>query len=75
VALDGKTLRGTHQEGVPLVPLLSIFVTRTQGVVGQTKMEKGENEITAALRLLENFPLEGTIVTGDAIFAQKKSVT
>lgn len=75
VALDGKTLRASHEEGVPLVHLLSVFVTRTQGVVGQTKMEKGENEITAALRLLENLPIEGAIVTGDAIFAQKKSVT
>lgn len=75
VALDGKTLRASHQEGVPLVHLLSVFVTRTQGVMGQTKMEKGENEITAALRLLETLPLEGVVLTGDAIFAQKKSVT
>lgn len=74
VALDGKTLRASHQEGVPLVHLLSVFVTRTQGVVGQTKVEKGENEITAALRLLENLPIEGAVVTGDAIFAQKKCV-
>ena len=75
VSLDGKTLRASHQEGVPLVHLLSVFVTQTQGVLGQTKMEKGDNEITAALRLLENLPIEGAIVTGDAIFAQKKSVT
>ncbi len=74
VALDGKTLRASHQEGVPLVHLLSVFVTRTQGVVGQTKMAEGENEITAALRLLDSLPLEGAVVTGDAIFAQKKSV-
>ena len=72
VALDGKTLCGTHQEGVPLVHLLSVFVTRSQGVLGQTKVEKGENEITAALRLLESLPIEGAVVTGDAIFAQKK---
>lgn len=73
VALDGKTLRASHQDGVPLVHLLSVFVTQTQGVMGQIKMEKGENEITAALRLLESLPIEGAVLTGDAIFAQKKS--
>ncbi|MBL8677036.1 MAG: transposase [Alphaproteobacteria bacterium] len=35
-------------------------------------MEAGENEITAGLRLLAQLSLEGTIITGDAIFAQKK---
>jgi predicted transposase YbfD/YdcC len=42
--------------------------------LGQTKVEKGENEITAALRLLESLPIEWAVVTGDAIFAQKKCV-
>lgn len=74
VALDGKTLRGTHQGDVPLVHLLSVFLTRTQGILGQLRMEEGENEITGALRLLSSLPLEGAIITGDAIFAQKKSV-
>lgn len=73
VAIDGKTLRSTHQEGVPLVHLLSAFMTKTQAVIGQLKMEKGENEISAALRLLEKLNLEGVVITGDAIFAQKKS--
>jgi predicted transposase YbfD/YdcC len=36
-------------------------------------MNVGENEITAGLRLLAELPLEGTVVTADAIFAQKKS--
>jgi predicted transposase YbfD/YdcC len=37
-------------------------------------MERGENEITAALPLLGDMNLAGKVVTGDAIFAQKKSV-
>lgn len=53
--------------------LLSAFTTNHQAVIGQLKMEKGENEITAALRLLEKLNLEGAVITGDAIFAQKKS--
>ena len=73
LALDGKTLRGSQQEGVPLVHLLSVFVTNIQGVLGQVKMAEGENEITSALRLLEKLPIEGCVITGDAIFTQKKS--
>lgn len=73
LALDGKTLRATHEEGVPLVHLLSVFAVNLQGVIGQVRMKAGENEITAGLGLLADLPLEGTIVTGDAIFAQKKS--
>ena len=74
LAIDGKTLRATHEEGVPLVHLLSVFAVNLQGVIGQVRMEAGENEITAGLRILADLPLEGTIITGDAIFAQKKSV-
>lgn len=72
LALDGKTLRATHEEGVPLVHLLAVFAVNLQGVIGQVRMEAGENEITAGLRLLAQLPLEGTIITGDAIFTQKK---
>ena len=37
-------------------------------------MQVGENEITAALRLLQDTPLKNKVITGDAIFAQKKCV-
>lgn len=46
LALDGKILRATHEEGVPLVHLLSVFAVNLQGVLGQVRMETGENEIT-----------------------------
>ena len=71
LALDGKTLRATHEEGVPLVHLLSVFAVNLQGVIGQVRMEAGKNEITAGLRLLAQLPLDGAVITGDAIFAQK----
>jgi hypothetical protein len=73
VAMDGKTLKNSGQDGVPAVHLLSLFSTKNRGVINQISMEAGENEITAALRLLECTNIEGKIVTGDAIFAQKKS--
>ena len=72
--MGGKTLRATYEEGVPLFHLLSIFAVNLQGVIGQVRMETGENEITAGLRVLSDLPLEGTIITEDAIFAQKKSI-
>jgi len=53
--------------------LLSAFVVNNQRVIKQIKMEEGENEISAAMRLLSDAVIEGGIITGDAIFAQKKS--
>jgi hypothetical protein len=74
ISVDGKSLRGTSQDTVPLVHLLSAFVTKNQHVINQIKVEEGENEITAALRLFSETTIEGGIITGDAIFAQKNSV-
>lgn len=74
VAIDGKSLRGSARDTVPIVHLLSAFVVENQNVIKQLKMEEGENEITTALRLLSDATIEGGIITGDAIFAQKKSV-
>lgn len=71
LALDGKTLRTTHEEGVPLVHLLSVCAVNLQGVIGHVRMKAVENDITAGLRLLAELPLEGAIVTRDAIFDQK----
>jgi hypothetical protein len=72
--MDGKTLRATHQDEVPLIHLLSLFVVENKQVIFQTKMEEGENEISAAIRFIKDTEIEGGIITGDAIFAKKKSV-
>jgi hypothetical protein len=74
IAIDGKNLRGTTQDTVPTVHLLSAFVVKNQQVINQVKMDEGENEITAALRLIRDATVDGGIITGDAIFAQKKFV-
>jgi len=74
IAIDGKSLRGTSEDTVPAVHLLSAFVVENQRVIKQIKMEEGENEISAAMRLLSDGVIEGGIITGDAMFAQKKSV-
>jgi predicted transposase YbfD/YdcC len=52
---------------------MSLFATKNQSVINQIKMEKGENEVTAAIRFINETEIEGAIITGDAMFAQKKS--
>ena len=72
IAIDGKSLRGTAQDTVPMVHLLSAFIEKNGQVLGQIKMEEGENEISAAIRLITELNIEGGVITGDAIFAKKK---
>ena len=72
IAIDGKRLRGSATAQVPGVHLLAAFSEAMSGVIGQLRLEPGDNEITAALALFKTLPLAGSIVTGDAIFAQKE---
>ena len=59
-------------DGNPGDQLLAAFSKTLSGVIGQLRVEPQANEITAALELLKSLPLAGSIVTGDAIFAQRK---
>ena len=75
ISIDGKTLRGARGHEVPGVHLLAAYAVRL-GVVlnevsaGANKEDGGE--ITAAPSLLESLVLQGKVVTGDAIHAQRK---
>jgi hypothetical protein len=75
ISIDGKTLRGARGHEVPGVHLLAAYAVRL-GVVlnevsaGANKEDGGE--ITAAPALLESLVLQGKVVTGDAIHAQRK---
>jgi hypothetical protein len=71
VAIDGKRLRGSATAASPGVHLLAAFSAGLEGVIGQLRVDPASNEIVAALELLKTLPLEGTIVTGDAMFTQK----
>jgi predicted transposase YbfD/YdcC len=71
--LDGKVVCGTRaKETGKQLHLLALQESATNAVVAQTELLDGENEISAAHRLLEAAPLEAKIVTGDAIFAQQE---
>ena len=72
VALDGKTLRASATPETPAVHLLSLFAGRLNTVIAQEKQAPGTNEITTAINLLKRKEIKGKIISGDAIFAQKK---
>ena len=72
IALDGETLRGSRRLDAAPLHVLSAFATELGAVIGDLVVLPEANEITAALTLLKGLPLEGAIVTGDAIFAQRE---
>lgn len=71
LALDGKALRGIHGEEIPGVHLVAAYAHRTGVVVGQRATKGKGQELEAAGALLEQVPLRGRVVTGDAQFAQR----
>lgn len=70
--MDGKVLCGTvDKETEKQLHLLALQEQETNAVVEQTEVKTGENEISAAKRLLETADVANKIISGDAIFAQK----
>src|SRR5690606_18745340 len=71
VAIDGKTLRGSHDSDVLPIHLVSAFASEAGIVLGQIKTQEKSNEITAIPELLEWLDVRGAIVTIDAMGCQK----
>jgi hypothetical protein len=65
-------LRGSRRLDAKALHVVSAFATQLSAVVGDLAVAPEENEITAALALLKELPLEGAIITGDAIFCQRE---
>ncbi len=74
VAIDGKTLRGSHDRinGKSPAHMISAWASDLRLVIGQIKTDDKSNEITAIPELIKTLALEGAIVTIDAIGCQKK---
>ena len=71
VALDGKTLRGIHGEELPGVHLVAAF-THQRGIVLTQEAAPGKGqELAAVAAVLEYLDLQGLVVTGDALLAQR----
>ncbi len=74
VAIDGKTLRGSHDgETRPnALHLVSAWATEARLFLGQLAVDQKSNEITAIPQLLELLDLKGDTVTIDALGCQKE---
>ena len=72
VALDGKTLRRSHDRGAGQAPLhlVSAWAAANGLVLGQVAVDTKSNEITALPALLQVLALDGCIVTIDAMGCQ-----
>jgi predicted transposase YbfD/YdcC len=73
IAIDGKTVRRSHDRGLGQAPLhmVSAWATANQLTLGQVAVSDKSNEITAIPQLLELLELSGAIVTIDAMGCQK----
>lgn len=71
VAIDGKTLRGSHDSDVLPIHLVSAFASEAGIVLGQIKTQEKSNEITAIPALLDWLDVRGATVTIDAMGCQK----
>ena len=71
LAIDGKTARGSRDGQIPGAHLLAAYAPAAGAVLAQLRVEASTNEHKAALELLGVLPLEGRVVTGDAMFCQK----
>lgn len=72
LAIDGKTLRGSKQQGALEVHLLSVLSHRLGLTLHQQAVADKTNEIGAIQAVLEAVVLEGRVVTVDALLCQRK---
>lgn len=75
ITMDGKILRGTIPAGETQgIHLLAAYLPEEGVVLAQVEVDKEakENEIKAAPKLLQQLDLRGRVVSGDAMFAQRK---
>jgi hypothetical protein len=67
LSLDGKSLRGSRDGQTPAVHLLAAYAPDVQAVVAQLRVDAKTNELKAALEMLAILPIEGRVITADAI--------
>ena len=70
LSVDGKTLRGARDAGQAAPHLLSAILHQAGLVVAQRAVGEKTNEISEVPRLLAPLPLEGAVVTLDAMHTQ-----
>jgi predicted transposase YbfD/YdcC len=73
IAVDGKSLRRSHDrgQGQSALHLISAWATETGVALGQVRVADHANEITALPALLEQVVVAGTVITSDAMGCQR----
>ena len=77
VAIDGKTLRGSHdsRDDISCKHLITAWANELNTVLGVISTSDKSNEIPAVQQLLEIIELKGAVVTADAMHCQKQTAT
>ena len=75
VAIDGKTLRRSHdaRSGKKPTHVINVWRSANQAVLAQMKVDGKSNEITTISELLALLDLKGAIVSVDAMAARPRS--
>jgi predicted transposase YbfD/YdcC len=71
LAIDGKTLCGSKQQGVEESHLVSVLSQRLGIVIAQLGVASKTNEIPIVEKLLESLVIRGRVVTVDALLTQR----
>ena len=74
VSLDGKALRRAYEKGLAASPPLtvSVFATQTRLCLAAVSPGAGENEVEAALKVVELIDLADRMVTTDALHCHRR---
>lgn len=72
IAIDGKTLRRSHDRNQKPLHLVSAFAAENRLVLSQQAVDDKSNEITAIPELLKMLDVKKAIVTIDAMGCQKE---
>lgn len=74
IAIDGKTLRRSYQQGGAKAPIhmISAWSSGQRMILGQAKVADKSNEITAIPALLDLLTIDGATITLDAMGCQKE---
>lgn len=77
VALDGKALRRAYETGLAAAPPLTVsaFASRTRLCLAAATPTANENEIEAALKVVELIDITDQLVTADAPHCHKRMAT
>ena len=72
LGLDGKTLRGSRNQGAPGTHLLSVLSHRLGLTLAQHAVDDKTNEIGAVQAVLDHLIVAGRVLTVDALLTQRR---